>query len=105
MKLNASFKILIERLFQQEKHPEKLYKSCDGLLRLARSTNEETLEKACQIALEHRRYNYGFLKNIIANKMVDEDLTISPKPLPRHSNLRGSSYYQQSINFKKDEPN
>ena len=105
MKLNASFKILIERLFQQEKHPEKLYKSCDGLLRLARSTNEGTLEKACQIALEHRRYNYGFLKNIIANKMVDDDLTISPKPLPRHSNLRGSSYYQQSINFKKDEPN
>jgi transposase len=105
MAINHSLKTLIEHLFKQDKHPEQLYNSCDGLLRLARTTTDEILEKACQLALEHKAYNYSFLKNLIDNKMVDQDLSISSKPLPKHTNLRGNSYYQQQINFKQDESN
>lgn len=104
-KINSFFKELIEHSFQQEKHPERLYRSCEGLLRLARSTNDELLGKACQIALKHKTYNFYFLKNLIDNKMVDQDLSISTKPLPKHGNLRGNSYYQQSINYKNNESN
>lgn len=92
--INASFKSLVELLFKQDRHPEQLYKSCDGLLRLAWSTSNDIFEKACQIALEHRVYNYTFLKNIIENKMVEKQLPVSNKQLPNHPNLRGGNYYK-----------
>jgi hypothetical protein len=103
--ISPSFKKLFELIFQQDKHPEQLYKSCDGLLRLARSTAEDTLEKACGLALENRVYNYTFLKNIIANKMAEEDLSITERPLPKHANVRGDIYFQTQINFNSNESN
>lgn len=92
--VNPDFKALVEMLFKQDKHPEQLYKSCDGLLRLARTAPEDIFRKACRIALENKIYHYTFLKNIIENKMVEERAQASTKPLPKHSNLRGVGYYQ-----------
>jgi len=101
--INPVFKNLVDLLFKQDKHPEQLYRSCDGLLRLARYTSEDILEKACQIAISNKVYNYSFLKNIIENKMVDEQPTEYEKPLPKHDNVRGNLYYQEQINFKSNE--
>lgn len=100
---SPSFKTLVEQLFKQDKHPEQLYKSCDGLLRLAKSTLKETLEKACKLALEHHEYGYNFLKNIIENKMTDEKPQVNEKSLPKHNNVRGSKHYQEQLNFNPNE--
>lgn len=103
--INPSLMTLVERLFQQDIHPEKLYRSCDGVLRLARSTPALTLEKACRIALENKMYNYAFLNNIISNKMVNQESSTPEKPLPKHDNVRGQEYYQTQLNFKSNESN
>lgn len=103
--VNPSFMSLVELLFKQDKYPEKLYRSCDGLLRLARTTPILILEKACQIALENKIYSYAFLNNIIENRMVDEEPSGSEKPLPKHDNVRGPGYYQTQLNFKSNESN
>ena len=89
---------LFEQIFTQDKYPEQLYKSCDGLLQLARNTSKEQLEQACRIALEYQNYSYSFMRNLLTNKAtLNQQQT--PKPLPRHSNKRGKSYFQTILNL------
>ena len=93
---------LMEALFKQtDKHPEQLYKSCDGLLSLSRKADKNTFAKACQTALENDIYSYGFIKNFLSNKMNDASTQDNTQaPLPAHKNIRGREYYQQTeINF------
>jgi len=85
---------LIHKIFSQDKYPEQLYRTCDGLLSLHRKTNAVDFEKACQIALENRVYNYGFIKNILHNKMTQQCFSPGHKPLPQHHNTRGAGYYK-----------
>jgi hypothetical protein len=66
---NASLGKVFEQIFNQDKYPEQLYRSCDGLLQLARNTSKEQLEQACQIALEYQNYTYNFLRNLLTNKI------------------------------------
>lgn len=98
-------KVLYEyvcQLFEQKRYPEQLYRSCDGLLALARKSDTEVLEKACKTAMENGIYSYKFIKNIIENHMENESIQNNIANLPKHQNVRGKSYYsnQQSINFK-----
>lgn len=84
------------QLFQQkEKHPEQLYRSCDGILSLQRQTPTQEFEQACSLLLEVGNYSYGFLKNIIANRMALADASPPlPQNLPLHENTRGADYFQ-----------
>lgn len=93
-KKSQSLHNLIREIFNQDKYPEQLYRTCDGLLNLWRKTNAGDFEKACQIALEYEGYNYGFIKNILDNKMTQQELSQDHKPLPQHHNTRGAGYYK-----------
>lgn len=88
-------------LFEQNRYPEQLYRSCDGLLALARKSDTEALEKACKTAMENGIFSYKFIKNIIENHMEDESIQNNSIALPKHQNVRGKSYYstQQTIKF------
>jgi transposase len=91
---------LFELIFSQNRYPEQLYNTCDGLLSLHRKSDTLAFEKACQLAIDHRQTTYTFIKNILANKMTS--ITQEPtddKPLPQHNNLRGKQYYQQTLDF------
>ncbi len=70
----------MEALFKQDKYHEQLYKSCDGILNLARKTNLEPFTKACEMAMEHHNYSYKFLKQILENRMAEypEEPVIKP---------------------------
>ena len=87
---------LISCLFEQNKHPEQLYRTCDGLLSLQRKTDGETFKKACLKAIQHQNYSYSFVQNILKNKMADEQEPTPKKPLPIHVNTRGREYYTQT---------
>jgi len=98
--ITEEFYRLIQQVFQQNRYPEQLYRSCDGMFRLQRKTEPEIFSKACLIALKHENYTYGFLLNIIKNKMTDQQDPQPEKPLPDHENIRGKSYYeQQTLKF------
>ena len=91
---------LVVLIFDQDRYPEQLYNTCDGLLRLAATADISTFDKACQIAIDYHNYSYKFIKNILENKMTEVVESISsqeaiPDQLPTHQNLRGSDYYQQ----------
>lgn len=91
---------LIKAVFKQDRHPEQLYKTCDGLFALQRKTDPGIFEKACQIALEHHQYSYSFFLNLLKNKVTENPPSpVIEKDLPKHENLRGKQYYQSKINF------
>lgn len=87
---------LVGLLFKQNRHPEQLYRTCDGLMNLERKTEADIFSKACRIAIEYQNYSYRFILNIINNKMTDEPDTPTENPLPVHKNIRGRDYYKQS---------
>jgi transposase len=91
---------LFELILTQNKYPEQLYNTCDGLLSLYKKTDTGAFEKACQLAIDHQHPTYTFIKNILTNKMTAmvPQLT-DDKPLPQHNNLRGKQYYQQTLDF------
>ena len=90
---------LFEQIFTQDKYPEQLYRSCDGLLQLARNTSKEQLRQACEVALAYQNYSYTFMRNLLTNKVTLPTRQQPPKPLPEHGNKRGKSYFQTILNL------
>ena len=84
----------IGSMFKQDKYPEQLYGSCEGVLKLAKKTDPEEFIKALGIAMEYTNYPYNFLKRILENKMVDNTDDTPDTPLPKHDNIRGASSYK-----------
>lgn len=90
---------LFEHIFDQDRYPETLYKTCDGLLALSRKTDPSTFARACKLAIEHENYSYKFIDNLLKNNMTGHQESPSPKKLPKHGNVRGAEYFQQTFNF------
>jgi len=64
------------------------------LLGLQRKTDTTQFDKACHMAIEYGNFSYGFILNIIKNKMTDAIETTNEKPLPLHQNIRGKGSFQ-----------
>ncbi|MCG8378149.1 MAG: IS21 family transposase [Proteobacteria bacterium] len=91
---------LITLIFTQNRYPEQLYKTCEGLLGLQRKTEADRFEKACQMAIDYQNYTYTFMKNILENKMTEQQDAMADKSLPKHGNLRGKDYYEKQLELK-----
>jgi len=87
---------LTQLIFAQPQHPEQLYRTCDGLLRLQKTALPEAFDKACELAIEYRNFSYRFVERILKNNMTaHQDTLNSEQPLPQHPNIRGKEYYSQ----------
>ena len=93
-KKSAALYRVVQALFSTDKYPEQLYRTCDGLLSLERKTDSQQFEKACNIALDYENCSYGFIYNILKNRMTENTETINDKPLPAHQNIRGAASFQ-----------
>ena len=53
------------------------------------------------MAIEHKNYSYGFVMNVIKNKMTEYTQNTTEQKLPEHKNIRGKDYFnkQLTINF------
>jgi transposase len=85
----------VTQLLQRFRHPEHGYRSCLGLLSLAKRYGPQRVEAACTLALELRAGQYRHVRDILVNGM---DLIERPAPAPEwvspeHDNLRGASYF------------
>lgn len=90
---------LVALIFSQNRYPEQLYRSCDGLFSLYKSTPLNTFNKACQMAIDNQNYSYGFLRNVIKNKTTEYIDNAPEKDLPKHDNIRGKEYYINQLSF------
>ena len=60
---------LVEAILAAKRHPEMGYRSCLGILRLAKIYPAERMEAASQRALRARAYNYQSMESILRNQL------------------------------------
>ena len=86
---------VITKIIDSREHPEQAYKTCMGLLNLAKKHNRDDYIKACKKALTLNCLSYKFIKNILETKafnMTDEQ-ELELFKLPEHENIRGKEMY------------
>ena len=85
----------MERLLASHRHPEHGYRSCLGLLSLARRFSEARLEAACEVALSLGTCRYQHVKDILQNGRDKACVPVADKwQSPEHAHVRGAKYYQ-----------
>ena len=86
---------VVEALLSSRRHPQQAYRSCLGLLSLARKDSPSTLERACQKALSLGVCSYREVRVLMestSSRKTPSDAPNSP-PAQTHDNIRGARYY------------
>lgn len=85
---------LIAVVLNSRRHPQQAYRSCLGILGLAKRYTNERLEAACRRALTAGIHSYKGIHNILKHKLDQLDSDPAPETeLPAHANIRGQQYY------------
>lgn len=86
---------MIIKILDKKQHPEQSYKSCLGILHLAKKVGNIRMENACKRALEYSAPNYNIIERILKNgwDTLDEQVEEQPNS-PWYDNIRGSNYYK-----------
>jgi hypothetical protein len=87
---------VIQARLNAKVHPEQAYRSCLGILGLAKRTSAERLEAACARAIRCGISHYRGIKNILDSRFDQLALDLSEpetQPHPAHPNVRGPGYY------------
>jgi len=84
---------LVASTLKSRKFPEQAYRSCLGILNLAKKYPQKEIEQACRTALDNRMYSYGAVKEEL-DWLSQQTNPPAPETLPAHENIRGNQYYQ-----------
>jgi len=90
---------VVETVLCSRQHPEQSYKTCLGIIALAKKYKESRLNRACELAIYYDNCTYKMIKNILSNNMdlVSEEENDSGFTLPEHDNIRGNKYYMEDL--------
>lgn len=94
-RIGSHASLLVEVIMRSRRHPEQGFRSCVGILRLARTFGPERLEAACARALEIGAHSYSSLHSLLKNGLdrVARQRDQADHVNPEHGNVRGSGYY------------
>jgi transposase len=95
-KVGTQTKVYIQKVLERPQHAEQAYRSCQGILSLAKRVGNERLNNACRRADFFGEYSYKTIQTIIERKLdfTDLDADDKIKPMPKHENIRGKRYYK-----------
>jgi len=94
-RIGAATAAVVRWQMEHRPHPEQGYRSCLGLMRLAREYGDERLEAACARAQSIRAPNYRSVKSILECGLDRRDASVlggGASPMPSHDNVRGPGY-------------
>ena len=84
----------VEVIMRKRKHPEQGYRTCIGVLRLAKAFGADRLEHACARAAELNAYSYTSLNSILKNGLDRAPRhRTTDEPAITHTNIRGAEYF------------
>ncbi|MGI9386961.1 MAG: IS21 family transposase [Methyloligellaceae bacterium] len=93
-RIGSNTEVFVEVVMRQRKHPEQGYRTCVGVLRLAKTFGRERLEAACDRALQINAYSYSSLHSILKNGLDRKPRRrATDEPAITHPNIRGSQYF------------
>lgn len=88
----------IEYILDSKPYPEQAYKSCLGVLSLAKKYGHDVLNFACRKAWNMQRVYYQFIKEQAVSIHEQKEREMDKKQLclipGDHENIRGQEYYQ-----------
>jgi len=89
-------KLLICNILNKKQHPEQAYKSCVGVLSLAKKVGNERLNNACKRAIQFNSFNYMAIQSILEKGLdrLNEEESLNQLKMPLHENIRGEEYYE-----------
>jgi transposase len=86
---------LVEAILAAKRHPEQGFRSCLGILRLAKTYPAERMEAAARRCLRARAYSSASMDSILKNQL--DRLPIPGDPPAQgavdHDNIRGADYF------------
>jgi transposase len=90
-----STKIFIEKVLSRGAHCQPNFKTCQGILSLAKKFSDQRLERATQRALQYHNITYRAVQSILSQNL--DSLANNPEkhpPLPFNNTARGAISYQ-----------
>jgi transposase len=88
---------LVTHILNSKPHPEQGFRSCLGIMSLAKHYSPQRLENACGRALIIKSFSYKSVKSILKNGLDQQpllfDLAENTPPVT-HGNIRGKHYYK-----------
>ena len=89
--------LAITYLLESKRHKEQAYKSCVGILSLAKKYSSSDLNIACRKAWNYNRISYTEIKKYLEDLVLNRKLNREDKQLkifPTHENLRDTAQYK-----------
>lgn len=85
---------VVENILSRKAYPEHGFRSCMGIISLAKRYSKERLEAACERAVAIKGITYRSIKSILENNL-DQRVLPAQMALPpvSHENIRGTDYY------------
>jgi transposase len=85
---------VVEMILSRKAYAEHGFRSCMGVISLAKRYSKERLEAACERAVAINGATYKSIKSILENNLDQQLLSKQMNPPPViHKNLRGKIYY------------
>ncbi|HEX9062155.1 MAG TPA: IS21 family transposase [Clostridia bacterium] len=88
---------LVDKIFGRVKVEQQAYRSCMGLMRIAKTYERSDLEEACAIALKAEEYGCGYVERLLRSGVIKAKKHESPVTI-KHNNIRGPEYYRGEVN-------
>ncbi len=90
---------VVENILARKAYPEQGFRSCMGIISLAKRYSQQRLETACQRALAIQGVSYRSIKSILEHKLDQRPLPSQMDCIPvAHDNIRGAEYYTNERN-------
>ncbi len=84
---------LVTVILRERRHPEQGYRSCLGILRLAKMYGDDRLEAACAKSLVVGARSYRHVEGVLKNGLDAVDAAPEEtQPTVDHDNIRGPGY-------------
>ena len=86
---------VVENVLSRKAYPEHGFRSCMGIISLAKRYSKERLEAACERAVTIKGVTYRSIKSILENNLDQKALPRQPELVAvTHENIRGTDYYK-----------
>ena len=90
----------VEGVFEKRKYPQLGFRTCQGLLRLAKRYGGERLELACEKAVRMGGFAYRTLESLLLHKLDQFERAPAKEQKVVHLNIRGPEYYSDNAEEK-----